>query len=97
VAEVDGVVQINAGQECKHIGLDDRNQQFERVERDVHRHRQHRDRRPDAAGEAEADDEAGEHLEQDVACRHVGEKTNRQGQRTRQERDAALTPESKQQ
>ena len=41
----------------------------------------------DRAHGAEADDKAGEDLESDVTGQHVGEQTNRQADRTGQERD----------
>src|SRR5262249_37475384 len=40
VAGVKGVVQVNAGQQCEHVGLQERHQKFERVERNREAERQ---------------------------------------------------------
>src|SRR3954468_12393413 len=77
VSRMNGVVEIDAGEDREHVGLQERDQQFERRERDRERQRQH------AAGpaqraerDAEHGDEAREYLECDVAGQHVGEQTD---------------------
>ena len=40
VTRMNGVVEIDAGQDCKHVGLQERDQQFERSQCDGQRQRQ---------------------------------------------------------
>jgi len=40
MTRMNGVVEIDAGQNCKHVGLQERDQQFERSQRDGQRQRQ---------------------------------------------------------
>src|SRR6266853_2029912 len=75
VMEMDGVVEIEAGQDREHIGLQERDQQFQAGEHD-----DEGQRRP-AADDAEHDHEAAEHLQHGVAGQHVGEQPDRQAER----------------
>src|SRR5712671_6544144 len=54
--QVEGVAQIQAGQDRKHIGLQHRHQQLEADQRDVDRQREER-QEPDAGGEPAEDRE----------------------------------------
>src|SRR3984893_18568775 len=65
--EMDGVVEIEAGQDREHVGLQEGDQQFQAGEHD-----DEGKRRP-AADDAQHDDEAAEHLQHGVAGQHVGE------------------------
>src|SRR5689334_12653163 len=85
VTGMDGVVQVNAGQDREDIGLQESNQEFERGERDHQRQRQYgADDAADTEG-AEHDDEAGENLQRDVTGQHVGEEAHAVRDRPRQE------------
>src|SRR5665213_3343998 len=84
---MNGVVEIDASEDREHVGLQERDQEFERAERDRERQRQ------DAAGPAdgaergaEHGDEAGKHLQRDVAGQHVGEQTHAMRDRPQEER-----------
>src|SRR5215475_5314032 len=83
-----GVVEVDDGQDRKHIGLQERDQDFERVDRDRHGQRQHA---ADPADGAERDtehrDEARENLQGDVAAQHVGEQTHTVRDRPQEERE----------
>src|SRR3954451_9911348 len=84
---MNGVVQVDAGQDRKHIGLQERDQNLESVQRDRERQRQHAaDPAERAEREAEHGDEAREHLQRDVAGQHVGEQTDAVGDRSQEER-----------
>src|SRR5580704_3258708 len=87
VTGVKRVVEIHAGQHGEHIGLQERDQKFERVEADRHDKRQNRERLYGCARAEQHDDEAAEHVERDVAREHVGEQTHRMADGTRQEGD----------
>src|SRR5215469_14650847 len=73
MARVDGIVEIDAGEDGEHVGLQERDQEFECGERDREPERQHRAGPADEAERAQHGDEAGKHLERDVAGQHVGE------------------------
>ena len=74
VSRMNGVVEIDAGQDRKHIGLQERDQQFERGQRDRECQRHHAaDPAYGAERDAEHRDEAREHLQRDMAGQHVGE------------------------
>src|SRR5476651_1770330 len=75
VTQVDGVVEIQAGQDREDIGLQESDQQFEAGEGD-----DEGKRRP-AGPDAQHDDEAAEHLQHGVAGQHVGEQADRQAER----------------
>src|SRR5262245_37141726 len=78
VAEMDGVVEIEAGQDREHVGLQEGDQQFE-----TRQHNDEDERRP-TAQEAHHDHEAAEHLQHGVAGQHVGEQADRQAERADQ-------------
>ena len=60
---MNGVVEIDAGQDRKHVGLQERDQQFERSHRDGQRQRQDAADPTDCAERgAKQGDEAGEGL-----------------------------------
>src|SRR6185437_4274380 len=87
MARVNSIVEIDAGEDGEHVGLQERHQRLERYQDDDHRERQH------AAGPAERahgathqDDEAGEHLQRDVAGQHVGEQAHAMRDRARNKR-----------
>src|SRR3954469_16023828 len=63
VSWMNGVVEVNAGQDRKHIGLQERNQQFESGQRDGEGQRQNTAGPAECAKRnAEHADETGEHL-----------------------------------
>src|SRR5579864_9461911 len=66
VMEMDGVVEIEAGENREHVGLQEGDQQLEAGQR-----HDERKRRP-AAQQAQHHDEAAEHLQHGVAGQHVG-------------------------
>src|SRR3954465_6527893 len=76
VARVNRIVEIDAGEDGEHVGLQERDQQLECGEGAHHPKRQHA---TDCTNDAEARDEqwneAGENLQRDVACEHVREQT----------------------
>src|SRR6266700_3728408 len=85
---MNGVVEVDAGQDRKHIGLQERDQQFERGERDSERQRQYAAEPAEGAErDAEHRDEAREHLQRDVASQHVGEQTHAVRDRPQEERE----------
>jgi len=86
VARMNCVVEINASENGEDIGLEDGDEQFECRQRDAHHERQWRDDR-ERAGPKQAHDETTHHLERDVSGEHIGEKTNRQGDRSGKERN----------
>src|SRR5436190_5159448 len=79
--KMNGVVEIEAGQDREDIGLQESDQELEAGE--DHDERQ---RRP-AADDAEHDDEAAEHLQHGVARQHVGEQADRQAEGAHEVRD----------
>src|ERR1700722_42337 len=88
VSGMNGVVEIDAGEDREHIGLQERDQKLECCERNRERQRQH------AAGPAERaerdpehGDESGEYLQRDVAGQHVGEQTYAVRDRPQEERE----------
>src|SRR5258705_8637344 len=87
VSRMNGVVEIDAGQDRKHGGLQESDQELQRGQCGGELQRQH------AAGPAECAkrdaehcDEAREHFQRDVAGQHVGEQTNAVRDRPQQER-----------
>src|SRR6187402_681187 len=84
---MNGVVEVDAGQDRKHVGLQERDQNLESIQRDRERQRQHAaDPAKGAEREAEHGDEAREHLQRDVAGQHVGEQTDAVRDRPQEER-----------
>src|SRR5580693_9369046 len=85
---MNGVVEIDDGQDREHIGLQERDQDFEGVDRD--RQRQRRDAADPADGaerDPEQRNEAGKDLERDVAGQHVGEQADAVRDRPQEERE----------
>src|SRR3954464_1119663 len=74
VMQMDGVVEIEAGQDREDIGLQESDQQLEAGE-----DHDEGERRP-AADDAQHHHEAAEHLEHGVAGQHVGEQSDRQAE-----------------
>src|SRR5271165_6452679 len=61
-AGVKRVVEIHAGQHGEHVGLQERDEQFERVKPDRHGEGQHCEHRGHGAGAEQHDDESAEHV-----------------------------------
>src|SRR5262245_31092647 len=72
VTHVDRIVQIDAGQDGEHVGLQDGDEDFQAGQR-----HDKGERRP-SAEDSEHDDEAAEHLQHGMASRHVGEQSHGQ-------------------
>src|SRR5688500_12921074 len=86
--KVHGVVDVERRKQGEHIGLDRADQQLERADADDEDEAEQADRRAhDALGVEAADDEAAEHLDQDVAGDHRHEQPQRQAERAYQEGD----------
>src|SRR5437899_7050223 len=77
--QVDGVVQVDAGQDGEDVSLQHGDQQLEQDEEDVEGERQD-------AEDPHGDDEAGEDHQHGVAGHQVGEQPDRQRQRPEQMR-----------
>src|ERR1700676_633907 len=87
VSRMNGVVEVDAGEDREHIGLQERDQQFERGQRNRECQRQHAAGPAEGAErDAEHRDEAGKHLQRDVAGQHVGEQTHAVRDRPQEER-----------
>src|SRR6267378_49194 len=87
VSRMKGVVEVDAGEDREHVGLQECDQQFKRGQRDGERQRQHA---ADPADRAERDakhrNEAREHLQRNMAGQHVGEQAYAVRDRAEQER-----------
>src|SRR6266568_5054083 len=83
--QIQGVVEIDTGEDGKHIVLQEGDEEFERGDRNDREERHNRNQRQHATRGGKADDESPEHIEHRVARQHVGEKTYRQADRTAQE------------
>src|SRR5271166_1031995 len=66
VARMDSIVDVDAGEDGEHVGLQERDQQFERGQSDHQRERQHSTKPADGAEGAQHGDEACEHFQGDV-------------------------------
>ena len=87
VSRMNGVVEVDAGEDREHVGLQECDQQFERGQRDGERQRQHTAEPAERAErDAEHGDEAREHLQRDVTSQHVGEQTHAVRDRPQEER-----------
>ncbi len=86
MAWMDGIVEIDAGENGKHVGLQEGDQQLEGGERDDQRERQRGADHTDDSSSPEQGDEACEHLQCDVSRQHIGEQTHAVQNRTREER-----------
>src|SRR5450759_3299076 len=88
VSGMNGVVEVDAGEDREHIGLQARDQKLKRGERNRARQRQHAASPADGAERgAEHRNEAGKHLQRDVAGQHVGEQTHAVRDRPQEERE----------
>src|SRR5262249_58683652 len=67
VSRMKCVVDVDAGEDGEHVGLQERDQRLQRSERDSERERQRGAGPADHAEAAEQGDEAGEHFQGDVA------------------------------
>src|SRR5580765_8269201 len=85
MAGMDCVVEIQAGQDGKDVGLQRRDQKLEGGEGDGGQKRQDGAEYADGAERPENRDEAGKDLQRDVAGEHVSEETDRQADRPRDE------------
>src|SRR4051794_17807735 len=81
LVKVDGVVDVQSGEQREHIGLDRADQHFERHHARDEQERQQADQRPDAAGVEALHDEAAEHLGEDMAGDHRDEEPQREAER----------------
>lgn len=74
---MNSVVEIDAGKDGKHVSLQERDQKFERGQRNRQRERYYASDPTDRAKRgAEQHNESGEYLERDVAGQHVGKQTH---------------------
>src|SRR6185437_13246774 len=88
VARVNGIVEIDASQDGEDVGLQECDQCLQRKKNDDHQERQHAaDPADNAETGAKQYDEAGEDLQRNVACKHVGEQTHTVRDRSRHERE----------
>src|SRR6202011_4347087 len=74
VARMDSIVEVDAGEDGEDVGLQERDQQFERGQRHGQPERQHGAGPADNSQGAEHGDEAREYFQRDVARQHVREK-----------------------
>src|SRR5665213_1785328 len=65
MTRMNGVVEIDAGEDREHVGLQEGDQELQRAEHDDHRQGQHGAEPAGDAETCEQGDEAGEHLERD--------------------------------
>src|SRR5437868_13154349 len=88
VSGMNGVVEVNAGEDRKHVGLQECNQKLERGQRYSEAQRQHAASPADRTKRgAEHRHKPGENLERDMAGQHVGEQTDTVRDRPQQERE----------
>ena len=88
VSCVKRIVEIDAGQDCKHVSLQKCHQQFEGGQSNGQCQRHHAaDPANRAERSAEHGDEARKHFQRDVTGQHVGKQTDAVRQRPRQERN----------
>src|SRR5882757_8640581 len=83
---MDSIVEIDAGEDGEDVGLQERDQQFERGQRDGQPERQHGTGHAENAQGAEHGDEAREHFQRDVARQHIGEQSHRMRNGLQEER-----------
>src|SRR5262249_40932680 len=76
MTRMDGIVEIDAGENGKHVGLQKGDEQFECGQCNDHRERQRRAGHAYDPRASEQRDEAGEHLQRDVPSQHIGEQTH---------------------
>ena len=73
---MDSIVDVDAGEDGEDVGLQERDQQFKRGQRDSQPERQYGASPADDAHRAEHGDEACEHFQRNVACQHIGEQSH---------------------
>src|SRR6267142_4398029 len=86
VARMDSIVEIDAGEDGEDVGLQERDQQFERGQRDGQPERQNGAEHAENAQGAEHADKACEHFQRNVAREHVCEESHRMLNRLQKER-----------
>src|SRR5262245_34085004 len=86
MAWMDGIVEIDAGEDGKHVRLQECDQQLQSGERDDQCQWQRGADHADDSGPPEQGDETCEHLQRDVSRQHIGEQTHAVRNRSRQER-----------
>src|ERR1700690_2991325 len=86
VARMDSIVEVDAGEDGEDVGLQERDQQFERGQRDGQPERQDGAEPANEAQRAEHADEAREYFQRDVARQHVGEQSYRMRNGLQEER-----------
>src|SRR5258706_15528545 len=72
-AWVNGIIEIDAGEDGKHVSLQERDQQLERGQRHCQGQGQGRADPTDDSEPAQHGDEGGEHFEGYVTGQHIGE------------------------
>ena len=87
MARVQCVVEIHAGEHCENIGLQERHEEFQAGERDGHQKRQDSATDTERTHGRQRGHETGKDLQRDVSGQHVGEKTDGEADRARQEGD----------
>src|SRR5437879_314275 len=83
---MDSIVEVDAGEDGEDVGLQERDQQFERGQRDGQPERQYRADPTNEDDGAEHADEAREYFQRDVACQHVRKKPYRMRNGLQEER-----------
>src|SRR5215468_520988 len=86
MTRMDGIVEIDAGEDGKHVGLQEGDEQFECRQCNDHRQRQRCAGHADNSRASKQRDEACEYLQRDVTSQHVGKKTHAVRDRAREER-----------
>src|SRR4051812_19618204 len=97
LVKVDGVVDVERGQQREHVGLDGADQHLQRHHAGDEHEREQADRRADAAGVEALDDEAAEHLDEDVARDHRDEQPQREAERAHHEGEQLYEEDERQQ
>src|SRR5262249_50665733 len=85
-AGVEGIIEVDAGEDGEHIGLQKRDQQLERGQRYCEGEWQGRADPTDDSKSAQHGDEAAEHFEGDMTGQHVGEQAYTMRHRANEER-----------
>src|SRR5512139_3072577 len=76
VTRVNGVVEVDAGEDREHVSLQERDEQLQRGQRDHKRQWQRRTGGPYDTEAAKQGNEARKHFEGDMAGQHVGEQSD---------------------
>src|SRR5882724_6674553 len=85
VARMDSIVEIDAGEDGEDVGLQERDQEFKRGQRNGQPERQDGSKHADNAERAEHADKAREYFQRDVAGEHVREQPERMRNRLHEE------------